>query len=298
MRLVVWNVRNYQEAEPLPLAEDSPMAPLAKESLATPPPASGFDVPPRKKSAEEVEALVATLARLRPQVLGLVEMGPAPHFYSLQQRLKAAGLDLPHFAFVRGPDRDRHVALLSAFPIREDASVPWAEIEPAGSARYVSRGFLQVVLEPVPGAKLRLWGVHLKSAREEDLAPETIRREEALALRERLLQEGTASLSAPLVVFGDFNDTQNSASLRQIIGQMDGREPQLAALDLEDAMGDRWTHFWAAEDAYTRIDFTLVNAAAKAAVVPKASFIERYPAVGKISDHRALVVTLKLRGER
>jgi endonuclease/exonuclease/phosphatase family metal-dependent hydrolase len=291
IRLVVWNVRNYQEAEPLPLPKGWKPQGISDAAAPRPAASGGLAIPPKLKKAEEVQLLVQTLARLRPQVLALVEMGPPPHLASLQQRLAQAGLDLPHVLVVAGPDSERHLALLSAFPLR-DISVPWAEIAPAGSARYAGRGFLGAVLEPVPGRPLHLWAVHLKSAREDDMNPEVIRREEAIALRQLLLK---TDKDAPLLVVGDFNDDRASPTLKQIMGQIDGAPPRLTPLALEDAVGDRWTHYWDAEDAYTRIDFVLANTAAKGLVQKEGTFVERYPAVGEVSDHRPLVVTLRMR---
>ena len=293
-RLVVWNLRNYQEADPLPTpANWSPLG-LEKEVPAALP-KRGLSIPPKKKGAEEVKLLVETLVRLAPDVAALVEMGPPkPHLASLQQRLALAGLNLPHALVVDGPDSDRHVVLLSAFPIKENLSVPWAEIAPAGSARYVSRGFLDAVIEPTPGQPLHLWAVHLKSAHEEDMNPETIRREEAITLRELLIAREMTQPKIPVLVVGDFNDDRASASLKQIQGLTDGGEPHLNPLPLEDALGDHWTHYWNTEDAYTRIDFALANPAARALVQKEGTFIERYPAAGEVSDHRPLVITLKL----
>jgi hypothetical protein len=50
-------------------------------------------------------------------VVGIIEIGGRPELDDLCARLKAAGLDYPHAEWLQGLDSDRHIALLSRFPI-------------------------------------------------------------------------------------------------------------------------------------------------------------------------------------
>ena len=69
------------------------------------------------KPESEIRAVIAMLKRIRPDVLGLAEMGDDKLLAEFQERLSSEGLAFPHSEWVRGDDGERHLALLSKYPI-------------------------------------------------------------------------------------------------------------------------------------------------------------------------------------
>ena len=119
-----------------------------------------------------------------------------------------------------------------------------------------------------------------------------MRRNEAHLLRNHLDEILAADPATPLLVFGDFNDTKDQAALREVTGPR-GAPGALTPLALEDALGDRWTHYWKINDVYARIDYLFVNKALSSAVDHPKCYLYRSPAWMEASDHRPLVAVLK-----
>lgn len=273
---VAWNVRNYI-LKPTLDDQGKPLTPA--------------------KTPESIAAIVQTLVDLRPDIVGLCEMGTRRDLADLQRRLKKAGLDLPHSTWVDGPDHDRHLALLSRFPLASTQHARQAEFKLAGISRSVQRGILDCTVQISEKFPLRILGVHLKSRR---FVPEfdqaELRRMESIVLRERLddiLQKNPAT---PLLVFGDFNDTKNSPAVRGVAGRAGGKGA-LTILPLADAAGDQWTYHWEESDEYSRVDYVMVGKTLLPLVDHTSSRVHRAEAWQTASDHRPLVVTFGLPGE-
>lgn len=271
---VAWNVRNYI------------LQPAVTEVADT------SSRPP--KTPESVAAVVQNLVALRPDILGLCEIGSRKDLADLQRRLKKSGLDLPHSTWVDGPDRERHLALLSRFPLASVQHDTRTTFTLDGSPRRVQRGILDVTIATAPDLSLRVLGVHLKSRR---VVPEfdqaQYRREESMVLRSRLDDILEDNSAAPLLVFGDFNDTKNSPVVRGILGRA-GSSKSLTLLPLADDAGDQWTYHWEESDEYSRVDFVMVNRPLLTMVDMDRSRVHRELSWRTASDHRPLIVTLRL----
>jgi hypothetical protein len=76
------------------------------------------------KPESEIAALISMICRIRPDILGVVEMGDRSLLSDFQSRLCKAGLDLPHIEWVASDEGERHIALLSRFPIAASHSRP------------------------------------------------------------------------------------------------------------------------------------------------------------------------------
>jgi endonuclease/exonuclease/phosphatase family metal-dependent hydrolase len=255
------------------------------------------DFPPgvekTSKSPESIAAEIQVIQDIHPDILGVSEMGPPNEFADFRARLKAAGLDYPDAEYLQGPDPERHIALLSKFPIVSHQSLPDIPYQMDGNEEKVSRGFLDVTIS-VGQSKLRLIGVHLKSKLKDTPGDEAeLRRNEANLLRQHVDQILNADPATDLIVYGDFNDTKESPSMRQIIGSR-ASPAALRDLLLKDADGDRWTELWAAQDVYSRIDYILVTRNLLPAVDYPRSSVYRSPLWNKASDHRPIIATFRL----
>src|SRR5688572_21897426 len=71
----------------------------------------------KPKTPKETEALMAVIRDIQPDILGVCEMGSEAMFADFKAQLAKVGLDYPHSEFVQAGDPDRHVALVSRFPI-------------------------------------------------------------------------------------------------------------------------------------------------------------------------------------
>ncbi|MDB6059664.1 MAG: Endonuclease/Exonuclease/phosphatase family protein, partial [Verrucomicrobiales bacterium] len=183
---------------------------------------SYLDQPSGHRKAKSVEAkakVCENIASIKPDVIGLEEMGTTNALMELQRSLKTAGVDLPFWEHVSGHDTNIHVAVLSRFPIvarrphTNDAFL-------LGSHRhFVSRGFGEVEIEVTPKYRFTLVVAHLKSRLAVGNADEAEQRlQEAVVLRELIDARLAANPELNLIVLGDFNDVRDSAPLKTIIG--------------------------------------------------------------------------------
>ncbi|WP_075089107.1 endonuclease/exonuclease/phosphatase family protein [Verrucomicrobium spinosum] len=69
------------------------------------------------KPDKEIAPLIEILATIKPDILGVCEIGDAEDLADLQARLKVRDIDLPHSEMGNGGDPTRRLALLSRFPI-------------------------------------------------------------------------------------------------------------------------------------------------------------------------------------
>ena len=265
---VAWNVRNYM------------MSPVKDR---------GGRVTTPAKTDESARAVAATLAQLKPEIVGLSEIGTRKDLEDLQRRLKKLGIDLPHRTWVDGADRERHLALLSKFPLRAAHDTESGFV--LGGLPYrVQRGFLDCAITICPGFELRVLGAHFKSRR---IVPEfdqaEFRRNESLVLRakvEGILSEQPDTL---LLLFGDLNDTKNSPAVAGVVGRR-GTTSSLEILELADKVGDQWTYHWSESDEYSRVDYVMASKALLPFLRKKKSLVHRAKNWDEASDHRPLVV--------
>ena len=268
-----WNVRNYA------------LAPVAGPDGQT-------GAPP--KSPASAEAVVKTVAKIAPDILGLCEIGSRRDLDEMQRRLAEAGLSLPHAAWVDGADVDRHLALLSRFPIVSEQHDTAGEVTLGGLPRRVQRGFLDCTIGTAPHFRLRVLGAHLKSRRVvPGLDQAELRRSESLLLRKRIDSILGEDPATPLLLFGDLNDSKRSPVIASLLGA-EGTERSMTDIAPRDEHGDNWTYHWTDTDEYSRVDYIMVSPALRPLVVRQRSHIPRSRDWLEASDHRPLVVTLRI----
>lgn len=245
------------------------------------------------KPEAEIRALTAMLRRIRPDILGVVEIGDKTMLADLQDRLASAGMVFPHCEFVASPEGDRHIALLSRFPIVARSSRGSVPLEIDGRLLRMSRGILDATVEVAPQYHLRVVGVHLKSRRKvPDFDEKKFRAREALLVRGHLDWILKANPTVNLLLFGDLNDTRNESPIKDILGSS-GTPAALRALPLRDSHGLTWTHFWSDADVYSRIDYLLASQGLLPEVDLSRSGIGGGCEWSKASDHRPLYATIK-----
>jgi endonuclease/exonuclease/phosphatase family metal-dependent hydrolase len=218
-------------------------------------------------------------------------MGSPERFDDFKRRLGLAGLEYVDAEYVAGPDADRHLALLSKFPIVARDSLTDVSFELNGQPQKVRRGFLDVTIELNPAYRLRLVGAHLKSKLAAPEGDALIRRHEAQKLRQHLEKIIAADANVNLVAYGDFNDTKNEPMFQEITG-VRGTATYMADLWAKDDLGDRWTYYWRMADQYSRIDYFFVSPALFREVVKSKSTVYRSVDWNSASDHRPICATI------
>lgn len=259
---------------------------------------------PAKTDAAKAKIRESILA-LKPDVIGLAEMGTTNALADLSEALKKDGLDLPHWEWVEGYDTNIHVAVLSRFPIIARRPHPNDTYLLYGRRFRVSRGFAEVDIQVNERYAFTLMAVHLKSRR---LVPDgdeaEMREQEALILREKIEARLAANPNLNLVVLGDFNDTKDTKTLRTVLGRANTRNGLLDTRPAE-ANGDltpndsprydprniTWTHYFGKEDTYSRIDYILLSKGMAREWLPAETRVLSLPNWGLASDHRPIVAT-------
>lgn len=248
----------------------------------------------RKKVRESIRAA-------RPDVLALQEVGGEAALRELQSALAAEGLDLPHAEIVPGYDPGIQVAVLSRFPIVARRSHPKESFLLQGKRFRVSRGFGEVDIQVNDNYTFTLFTAHLKSQRASEVADEAeLRLEEAKLLRALVESRLAENPDRNLLVAGDLNDHKSAPPLKELIGRrgaarlLDTRPAERGGTgEIRGRNGDKrsvtWTHFYAAEDLYSRIDYLLVSPGMAREWIEKESCVVAVPGWGDASDHRPVL---------
>ncbi len=295
MKSAAWLVLALSLALPLPLAAQPGEVVIAtynlENYLGAEPAADGGKSRGKPKTERAIEAVIRVVKEINPDILGVCEMGSRERFEDFKKRLATAGLGYTDFEYVQAADPDRHLALVSRFPIVARQSLPDVPFELNGQPEKVRRGFLDVTIQVTPDYVLRMVGVHLKSKLAAAEGEALIRRHEAQQLRRHVEGILTAAPQANLVCYGDFNDTKEQPMFAAVSG-VRGTPTYLDDLPAKDDLGDRWTHYWKTADLYSRIDYLFVSPALVREVVPGSAHVHRSEFWNEASDHRAVFATI------
>jgi endonuclease/exonuclease/phosphatase family metal-dependent hydrolase len=242
------------------------------------------------KPKEEYRAVTELIAKERPDVLLVQEMGDAAVFQQFQENLHSKGLSYPYAELLTRGRVDVNLALLSRFPVVsvQNHTNDWYSI---GEAKvHVARGFLDVDIQVSPDYRFRLFGAHLKSKVYSPLGQTEMRRNEARLLNKEVRRILKDYPDINLLVAGDMNDDYNSAALREVAGRRGG---ELTDLRPVDSVGDAWTCFGAATDSHSRFDYFFVSAGMLPEVVRERTQVIRDPRTYTASDHRPVVAVFR-----
>jgi len=244
-----------------------------------------------------------TIKAMNVDVLAVEEMGSRNAFAEFTASLRAEGLDYPHTEFVQGYDTNLHVAVLSRFPIVARRSHTNETFLLNGRRMHVLRGFSEVDINVAGAYQFTLLSAHLKSKRQSGFSDEEdVREQEALILREKIDAILAARPNANLIVLGDLNDFRDARPTRTVIGR--GKNTLVDTRPAE-RNGDThavanepgayrqitWTHFYAKEDTYARLDYILLSRGMAREWDPEGTYILTMANWGIASDHRPLVAT-------
>jgi endonuclease/exonuclease/phosphatase family metal-dependent hydrolase len=262
-------------------------------------PASRRPLKPAAARAKVCESIVA----LKPDVIALQEMGSTNALMELQGALKKSGLDLPFWDYLTGYDTNIHIALLSRFALVARHPHTNETYLLGGRRFYVSRGFMETEIRVNTNYKFTLIAGHLKSKVPSGIADEQEwREEEAVVLRRIIDARLAADPEERLVVLGDFNDTQDSRTMKSILGRGktglfdtrpaerrgNGNGPQDTGHPAQPRR-TTWTDHFAKEDSYSRIDYILISHGMERDWRSEETFVLNLPDWGAASDHRPLV---------
>lgn len=237
------------------------------------------------KPDSEIRAQMAVIAAVSPDVIACMEMGTGPAFQKFREALKGAGLDYPHAEHVVQADSHTHLALVSRLPIVARMPITNEVYSIGTNTVPVQRGFLCVDIKVNDGYTFRLMAAHLKSKRFSAMGQTEMRRNEGRLLNKNARHFLADDTNLNLIVVGDFNDTQDSAAIREVIG----KPPVLKDLRPADAFGDTWTHIFYPEDSYSRIDYMLCSPGMFREVVTGKCHVVRHEMTRTASDHRPVV---------
>jgi len=249
--------------------------------------------PPAPKPESERAQVVKMLAAIHPDILGICEIGTADDLAELQQRLQAAGVDLPYTELAHGGDPARRLALLSRLPIKTRNTQTTLTYQIGAQTLPFQRGILDVTITITPTFDLHLLGVHLKSMRTVSEADQAeMRRNEARLLRLHIDSIFTQEPGACILAYGDFNAHRNEPSLAEIMGSPRSAETSLTDVLLRDANGEVWTHFWDTADIYSRLDYCFTSRLLRPHIDTRSSYLHTDRDFYKASDHRPLVLKI------
>jgi len=244
------------------------------------------------KPEDEKSAIIAILKAIKPDILGLCEIGGESDLKDLQKRLLEAGVDLGHHTVSHGGDPTRKLGFLSRFPIKATNHQTSLEYKIGELTMPIQRGILDATVKVSDLFTLRFLGVHLKSMRTIPEADQALmRRNEAHLVKQHIDKIHASAPGTHVVLYGDLNEHRNEPAIEEIIGSR--TEPsQMHEVKVWDRNGEVWTHFWDAADSYARLDYIFVSKDLRKQIDFKKSYVYQRRTFYEASDHRPVVMEL------
>lgn len=258
----------------------------------------------RAKPVEARTKVVQILAALDADLIALQEVGGAAALTEIQQELKKHGRVYPWSNLVHAQDTNIMIAFLCRVPVISCIHHTNDIFALEGRPYKSGRGIAQLIIQPRTNLTVVVFNAHLKSRRETPDADQAqIRLGEARILRRKIDAVLANNPNAHVIVLGDLNDTKDSPPLKTILGRgktrlVDLRPVEQSALasatNISSLRTETWTHFYAVQDLYSRVDYILCTPGLAARAVPDQCYVVDVPDWGLASDHRPVVATFKL----
>ncbi|CAI8358609.1 MAG: Uncharacterised protein [Opitutia bacterium UBA7350] len=212
------------------------------------------------KPESEKSAVRRAIVEVRPDVLAIQEIGDLKYLNELRNDLRRDGLDYIHITHLQNPESDRCLAILSRLPFYQTKQHQDLDFKYFEGRHSVRRGMLEVEIRPIPGLRIQIFNLHLKSrwtVRDDDPEAALQRTREAEACRNRIIDRTINESRPHYLILGDFNDNPDSSPLRRFKkrGNLIIAERLIAA----DSRGEFWTHFYRRQSSYSTVDGILVS---------------------------------------
>jgi endonuclease/exonuclease/phosphatase family metal-dependent hydrolase len=214
------------------------------------------------KPEREKRALRSIINQVNPDVLLIQEMGKLPFLNELWRDLNSTqGTEFSYSYWMEGSyeDEARHLALLSKIPFKSVTEHKDIEFNYFGEGKKPSRGLMEIHFESGL-KKWTLFNLHLKSKwteRKDDPEANIRREKEARAIRDLIRKKYPPAPEPYYLVGGDFNDHKNSPAIRRFTQVNDTELTQM--LPCQDQNRHFWTHYYAKQDSYARLDYLLAS---------------------------------------
>ncbi|MDG1138000.1 MAG: endonuclease/exonuclease/phosphatase family protein [Opitutales bacterium] len=214
------------------------------------------------KPSKEKRALRSMINQVNPDILVIQEIGDEPFLNELWMDLNVTqGTQFLYSAWMHGSYKkeQRHLAILSKVPFHSVLEHVDISFTYFGEKKKPSRGLMEINFK-TNGQSWSIFNLHLKSKwteRKDDPEANLRREKEARAMRDFIRGKYPPSTHPRYIVAGDFNDHKNSQALRRF---MKVSETTLSSmLPCQDQNRHFWTHYYAKEDSYARLDYLLVS---------------------------------------
>jgi hypothetical protein len=236
------------------------------------------------KPAAECAATADLLARLRPDLLCVQDLGGGEVLARFIRALEDRGLHYPHLDSVhRG---DGGVALFSRFPIVERRSRADHPYTLGGERLEAEQGVVEVDLD-VNGRGMTVFVAILRDRTFHPAGQTEMRRNEARMLGNLAQAVRRAQPDRDVLVAVHLADQPGAAAWKEI------ERAGVEALRLEDSFGEVWTQHDPERDAYLRQDAVFVSPGLAARADPPTGRVIRDAAAAAASPHRPLTVIFR-----
>ncbi len=246
----------------------------------------------RPKKTEEINHLIQIISAEKPDILGVCEIGTSADLADLQKRLKEAGLNLPHSVHSAAFDQVRRLGILSSYPILKNNPQTTLSYQMNGQEFLHRRGILDTLID-LPSGPTHFIGVHFKSKRPAKTFDQAqARLNEARLTRRHCLSIFEKKPNARILLYGDVNDTRKTPPVSALMGH-NGAPTFLNDILVKDSRGHIWTHYWAHQQQYARIDYVFTSPSLRPHINRDKSYIADPPNWFQASDHRPIIITIQ-----
>lgn len=245
----------------------------------------------KPKPERELDALINAVKQVDADVMIMEEVEAGGVLTDLcRKRLT----DYPYvFEDPTSDPRGISVAVISKIPVSKIVSHRLMLLNPAEGNKPTNRfarDLLRIDLEPQPGVKISLYGLHLKSKRDSEGDPKSANWRLAEARKiAAILKEDYASGIKNFAIMGDFNDTIDSAPLKAIFASLN-----TPLIDSHAHIPEAQRITFESSRYRECIDFILLSPELGKMMVPQSGTIFQGEPFTIASDHRPVKVVLDL----